>query len=162
MVLDMLDPESLSDGWNAQFDDATERRYYVHAASDRVVWEHPNIEYYRGIVFMEKGGLAQMMENVESDPPSADDVAEMAAYLGITESDDALVKEVALFECCAPLPPSYTEVETSSGDVLYRCGAMCTHVLQDVHISMASTGSRQVMPSSMRARSSGLDTRLIA
>ena len=125
-VLDMLDPASLPPGWTAQFDDATERRYYVHAAQDRKVMQHPNLGYYKGAIFMEKGGMAQMMENMESDPPRPGDTDDMAAFLGITNEDDKLVKDVAVFACCAPLPPSYTEVESSNGEPRFWCAACST------------------------------------
>jgi hypothetical protein len=116
----MLDRCSLPEGWTAQYDEGTARRYYVHASSDITVWEHPNIAYYRGVVFMENGGLAQLMESIESDPPPAPDIQEMADFLGIRDDDDKVVREVAMLSCCAPLPPSYSECETSSGALLFR------------------------------------------
>lgn len=123
-ALDMIEPASLPPGWTAQFDEAQERRYYVHADSDTVRWSHPRLGYYKGIVFMESGGLALLMESIESDPPASSDLAAMAEYLSIQDSDDPLVKEVALFACCAPLPPSYAEEEDSSGAVRFRCAPL--------------------------------------
>ena len=123
----MLEPASLPPGWTAQLDEAQERRYYVHAASDTVKWSHPRLGYYKGIVFMESGGLAQMMENIEADPPAESDVAAMAEYLSIRDADDPLVKEVALFASCAPLPPSFAEEEDGSGAIVFRhasCGVV--------------------------------------
>lgn len=120
-VLDMLDPASLPEGWAAQYDDATARRYYVHASSDVTVWEHPNLAYYRGVVFMETGGLAQMMDKIDLEPPSAEQIIKSAQSLGIQEDEDRMVQEVALFECCAPLPPGHVEEEGGDGQKQFRC-----------------------------------------
>jgi hypothetical protein len=165
MVLDMLDPHSLPSGWTPAYDEATERRYYVHAASDKTVWMHPNIQYYKGIVFMESGGMAQMMENIESDPPTSSDIQQMADYLDIQEDDDQLVKEVALFECCAPLPPSYAEIETSCGDVLFRCalhsGVHGKHSAVAIQGSrVQESGSRTLGLSAMVAQAMNIKSRL--
>jgi hypothetical protein len=119
-ILDMLDPKSLPKDWIAQYDDATGRRYYVHVPTDRTVYQHPNLGYYSGIVFMEKGGQAQMIENIESDPPSQEDIQAMSEYLGVTNDDDKIVKEVVVFVCCAPLPPNFLELDSSNGDTRFQ------------------------------------------
>jgi hypothetical protein len=128
-ILDMLDPRSLPLHWIAQYDDATGRRYYVHAPSDRKIHEHPNIGYYRGVVFMEKGGLAQMMENIESDPPAEDDIQAMSEYLDVAEDDVKMVKDVVVFVCCAPLPQHFLEIDSSNGETLFRYGTPCDPML---------------------------------
>ena len=99
-------------------------RTYTHAPSGRTAKQHPSLAYYRGVVYMQRGGMAQMMEHIESDPPAPHEIRDMEEFLGITGDDARLVKEVALFECCAPLPPSYVEMERSNGDAVFRCAAL--------------------------------------
>ena len=74
----------------------------------------------RAVVFMERGGLAQMMETIESDAPSEADIADMAEYAGIGADEDKNIHEVSLLMCCAPLPPGYVMLELSNGDSIFR------------------------------------------
>lgn len=124
VVLDMLHPASLPSGWSACFSKADGCRIYTQAASGHTSHQHPRIAYYRGVLYMERGGMAQMMEHMQSEPPAPQEIQEMEEFLGIRPGDDRLVREVAAFECCAPLPPSYVELERSNGDALFRCAVV--------------------------------------
>jgi len=74
------------------------------------------------VVFLERGGLSQMMEALESNPPAASDITNMADYIGIGAGEDEHLKEVALLMCCAPLPDGFVELKHSDGVNVYRCG----------------------------------------
>lgn len=74
----------------------------------------------RGVVFMERGGLAQMLEILDSDPPSDEDNAGMREFLGISATEDPNILEVASLIGAAPLLNGFAELEHSDGTVYFK------------------------------------------
>eukprot|EP00197_Chlamydomonas_leiostraca_P015906 CAMPEP_0202881872 /NCGR_PEP_ID=MMETSP1391-20130828/37178_1 /ASSEMBLY_ACC=CAM_ASM_000867 /TAXON_ID=1034604 /ORGANISM="Chlamydomonas leiostraca, Strain SAG 11-49" /LENGTH=94 /DNA_ID=CAMNT_0049564625 /DNA_START=42 /DNA_END=322 /DNA_ORIENTATION=- len=56
LVDDMLKAESLPSRWTAIYEKHNDRWIYTDSRTGEAQLEHPLIEYYRGAVFMDKGG----------------------------------------------------------------------------------------------------------
>lgn len=74
---------------------------------------------------MERGGLAQMLETLDSDPPTAEDTASMREFLGIVDDEDQSIQDVAMLVNAAPLPDGYVEMEHSDGTFYFKCATTC-------------------------------------
>jgi hypothetical protein len=94
---------------------------FKNTETGEVTSVHPAIDYYRGVLWMYRGCLARLIENMQSDPPTPKEINEMETFLGISGDDSPLVREVPLLACCAPLPEGFVEVEGSAGTTLFRC-----------------------------------------
>lgn len=96
--------------------------YYAHVESGTTQWEHPLEEYYRGAVFMRRGGEAALARAHAEQPPT---VADMAEYLGIDLKAERYLGEIVRNAVGAPLPPGWYE-NHSTGKYLHGASGQLT------------------------------------
>lgn len=71
---DMCRPESMPSDWHAYLDADKNRRYYHNTKTNVTQWDHPLIGYYRGAIFMERGGYSELLERDQQNPPEEEEV----------------------------------------------------------------------------------------
>lgn len=71
---DMCRPESMPSTWHAYLDAEKNRRYYYNITTGVTQWDHPLIGYYRGAIFMERGGYTELLERDQVKPPTEEEV----------------------------------------------------------------------------------------
>ena len=49
-------------------------RLYTHSVSGETQSEHPLLDYYRGAMFMDKGGYKLLLKNLEARKPGLEEV----------------------------------------------------------------------------------------
>ena len=74
-------------------------------------WEHPLEGYYRGVVFMLKGGRQQLERSHIGNPPTAEEVTDMAEYFNVDLEEEPYLAECVKMAVGAPLPPGWVELE---------------------------------------------------
>ena len=77
---DMCRPESLPKDWISTYDTQQQRRQYVNAVSGEKRSRHPLIDYYKGAIFMERGGYEKLLEKDKQQPPTMDDVCLLVCF----------------------------------------------------------------------------------
>lgn len=120
LVEDMLTPESLPPDWEAVWDTKMTRWIYTFHRKNTAnsitqntsQLEHPNIEYYRGAMFMDKGGYKQLLRNKEAKRPTLKEVHAECGRLSISLDEDPYIKEVAELKLCCPLPPGWQYMDS--------------------------------------------------
>lgn len=131
---DMCRPESLAKIWTVEYDATKEQRCYRNTLTGETQNTHPLLAYYRGAIFMERGGYQRLLEKDDANPPSNEDVSirlfsllltglqiySMAEYLGIRSDEHPYVVEVARMAISAALPPEWIEVIDREDCVSYR------------------------------------------
>ncbi|MEW5305723.1 MAG: hypothetical protein WDW36_008243 [Sanguina aurantia] len=122
LVEDMMKDTSLPAHWKAHFDSPTQKWVYTRNGTGQTMNEHPSLDYYRGAVFMDRGGYRVLMRNMADHHPTPPEVQAMCGYFDINGKEDKYVVEVAELACSAPLPNGWEEfTEEASGDTKYRC-----------------------------------------
>ena len=76
-------------------------------------WEHPLEGYYRGVVFMLKGGRQLLERSHIENPPTAEEAADMADYFDVDLEEEPHLESCVKMAVGAPLPPGW--VETAEG-----------------------------------------------
>jgi centromeric protein E len=89
------------------------------------------MEFYKGAVFMHRGGKEELEGLAAKDPPTSEEVQDMAEYLGLEDGDTAAVKRVARLAVSAPLPPGWTETLDEGGEPTFKNDA--TGSVQEEH-----------------------------
>ncbi|GMH39482.1 hypothetical protein BSKO_07380 [Bryopsis sp. KO-2023] len=135
---DMCRPESTSSNWKSFLDKEKNRLYYENSETGETQWQHPMIGYYKGAIFMERGGYTQLLANDQASPPTEEEISGMAAYFGVKPSENAYIREVARMAISAPLPPGWTEVEKEIVEdgvtdtiILFKYGDMLVATFRD-------------------------------
>mmetsp|Transcript_24906 Transcript_24906/g.78854 ORF Transcript_24906/g.78854 Transcript_24906/m.78854 type:complete len:305 (-) Transcript_24906:260-1174(-) len=111
-------------GW-VLMQDHTGEYFYFNEEENDSIWEHPwDFEYKR---------LFLQMRQRLWDPVTREEVEEMAAYLGISSSEEAKLLWIAKQAVVAPVPEGWAEAEDENGDPFFyesETGtAMRTHPL---------------------------------
>ncbi len=57
--------------------------YYVNAATGKSQWDHPLEDYYKGLIHMKKGCQELVDKAKMKQPPSEEEISEMAEYFGV-------------------------------------------------------------------------------
>eukprot|EP00242_Pyramimonas_sp_CCMP2087_P000731 CAMPEP_0198231176 /NCGR_PEP_ID=MMETSP1445-20131203/115060_1 /TAXON_ID=36898 /ORGANISM="Pyramimonas sp., Strain CCMP2087" /LENGTH=196 /DNA_ID=CAMNT_0043911771 /DNA_START=110 /DNA_END=700 /DNA_ORIENTATION=- len=120
IVEEVVSMKTLPDGWTAYTDQGTKRTFYNHKQSGKSIWEHPLSDFYRGAIFMARGGTETLLGTEEENPPTPDEVAAMAEYMDIQISEPAEVLDVVRQAVNAPLPPGWEEYLDEQGDTAFR------------------------------------------
>eukprot|EP00798_Chlamydomonas_sp_ICE-L_P026011 gene26011-11707_t len=102
LVDDMLTPDSLPKHWSARFDEDSSKWLYAQDGSGVIHYEHPLIDYYKGALFMDRGGYKKLIKAKEENPPAEEEIAEMTMKLGIKEDEDMYIHEVAELRVVSP------------------------------------------------------------
>ena len=55
----------------------------MNSTSGVTQWEHPLEQYYKGLIHMKKGCQEEVDRAKMANPPSEEEVREMAAYFGV-------------------------------------------------------------------------------
>ena len=76
-------------------------------------WEHPLEGYYRGVVFMLKGGRQLLERSHIENPPTMEEAADMADYFDVDLEEEPYLEDCVKMAVGAPLPPGW--VETAEG-----------------------------------------------
>ena len=79
LAADMCRQGSLPKNWISTYDTDQNRRQYVNAVSGEKRFRHPLIDYYKGAIFMERGGYEELLEKDREQPPTMDDVCLFAS-----------------------------------------------------------------------------------
>eukprot|EP00740_Mantoniella_antarctica_P010774 CAMPEP_0181380840 /NCGR_PEP_ID=MMETSP1106-20121128/19778_1 /TAXON_ID=81844 /ORGANISM="Mantoniella antarctica, Strain SL-175" /LENGTH=161 /DNA_ID=CAMNT_0023499935 /DNA_START=168 /DNA_END=653 /DNA_ORIENTATION=+ len=117
---ELSDPKYMPAGWTAFNDPNSKRTFYQNQAEGTTQWEHPAMEFYKGAVFMHRGGKEELEGLAAKDPPTSEEVQDMAEYLGLEDGDTAAVKRVARLAVSAPLPPGWTETLDEGGEPTFK------------------------------------------
>lgn len=78
------------------------------------------MEFYKGVVYMHRGGKEELQANAAKDPPTDEEVQDMAEYLGIEAGDTEPVKMVGRLAVSAPLPPGWSESTDAGGEPIFK------------------------------------------
>ena len=118
---EMCDEASVPDEWNMYFDENTKRFFYNNKESGESIWQHPNLEYFKCCVFMERQGKLLLQQNEYSRPPTQDEVDAMAEYFDVDlERDHKDVLRVVKMAINAPLPPEWIELDSGGDEVVFQ------------------------------------------
>jgi hypothetical protein len=72
------------------------------------------------LVPLHRGGKEELEGMAAKDPPTAEEVHDMAEYLGIEDGDTEAVKRVARLAVSAPLPPGWAESTDEGGEPIFK------------------------------------------
>ena len=101
-------------------DPNSKRTFYSNTAEGTTQWDHPRLDFYKGAVYMARGGKVQLEAAAKKQPPNNEEVKEMAEYMGFEDSDNTLVRKIATLAVSAPLPPGWTEFTDAEGEAAFR------------------------------------------
>lgn len=82
-------------------------------------WDHPLLEYFKGIVFMRKIGFNLLERKMQEHPPSPAETREMAKYYGVNLHEEWSIIPFVKLTVNAPLPPEWEEFEEDDGSNCY-------------------------------------------
>jgi hypothetical protein len=57
-------------------------------------WEHPLADFYRGAIFMARGGEQELLSTEATNPPAEDEVEAMAEYMDVLTTEPEAVLRV--------------------------------------------------------------------
>lgn len=118
---EMCDESSVPEEWNMYFDDNTKRFFYNNKKSGESIWQHPNIEYFKCCVYMERTGKLLLQQNEYSRPPTQDEVNAMAEYFDVdVDKDHKDVQRIVRMAINAPLPPEWIELDSGGDEVVFQ------------------------------------------
>eukprot|EP00976_Prorocentrum_cordatum_P092284 1188863-Prorocentrum_minimum.AAC.5 len=106
--------------YQAYTDQGTKRTFYNHKESGKSIWEHPLSDFYRGVIFMARGGTQILDKAVKDSPPTDDEIEAMAEYMDIKMDEPSEVLAVVRDAVNAPLPPGWEEYLDDQGDTAFR------------------------------------------
>mmetsp|Transcript_22499 Transcript_22499/g.62412 ORF Transcript_22499/g.62412 Transcript_22499/m.62412 type:complete len:545 (-) Transcript_22499:123-1757(-) len=108
----------LPDNWES-YTAAGGRVYYYNLETRVTQWAHPLEDYYRSLVFMRKEGDAELEKKALDNPPTPEEVREMAKYMGIDYQNEFGLLEIAKAAVNAPLLPEWENFEDENGEIYY-------------------------------------------
>ena len=118
---EMCDESSVPEEWNMYFDDNTKRFFYNHKKTGESIWQHPNLEYFKCCVFMERTGKLLLQQNEYSRPPTQDEINAMSEYFDVDLNRDSKdVQRIVKMAINAPLPPEWIELESGGDEVVFQ------------------------------------------
>lgn len=101
--------------------------YYVNSQSGVTQWEHPLEQYYKGLIHMKKGCQAEVDRAKMANPPSEEEIQDMAAYFEVDLQTEHHCRHLLEEAVCMPLPPGWTDDEASGNFVHERKGIASTN-----------------------------------
>jgi hypothetical protein len=103
ILVHMVGPSSVPAPWALHFDSSEPHiLVYRNPITGQNKTQHPLHICYQGMLALHDGGLARMQESLDCDPAPPEDIATMADYLGIDDSDPAFVREVRQEDAAKP------------------------------------------------------------
>lgn len=87
--------------------------YYVNSNSGVTQWEHPLEQYYKGLIHMKKGCQEQVDKAKMANPPSEEEIQDMAAYFEVDLATEEHCRHLLEEAVCMPLPPGWKDDEAS-------------------------------------------------
>ncbi|KAK3242265.1 hypothetical protein CYMTET_48037 [Cymbomonas tetramitiformis] len=116
---EVADTSILPAGWKVYTDEVAKRAFYNNQKTGRSTWEHPLAQFFRGVVFMARGGREKLDRAAARDPPTKTDVDSMLEYMELVNPPEG-VREVAKQAVSAPLMPGWQECTDDDGDPAYK------------------------------------------
>ncbi|CAG9460744.1 unnamed protein product [Pedinophyceae sp. YPF-701] len=117
---DMVREENLPQGWSMYLHAESGRHFYCRTGASESVWEHPLLDFYRGAVFMERGGWRQLQHDQDISPPNDEEMQAMGQYMEVDPGEDPYVLEVVKMAINAPMPPGWREVTDADGETVFE------------------------------------------
>lgn len=103
----------LPEGWKEYWTD-DHSVYYVMQAKKHSQWEHPMEHFFKAQVFLRRSGFRQIETEQGKNPPTTDEVKEMADYLGVDIKTEPELMDIVKMAIGAPLPPEWHEDRTGT------------------------------------------------
>ena len=89
----------------------------MNSTSGVTQWEHPLEQYYKGLIHMKKGCQEEVDRAKMANPPSEEEVREMAAYFGVEVDAKPHCRHLLEEAVCMPLPPGWVDDEETGNFV---------------------------------------------
>ena len=117
---EMCDESSLPEDWVMYYDDNTKRSFYNNGKTGESIWQHPNLEYFKCRVYMERTGNLLLRQNESSRPPTQDEIGAMADYFEVDVGEPPGVLAVIRMAINAPLPSEWIELDSGGDEVVFQ------------------------------------------
>eukprot|EP00873_Tetraselmis_striata_P041844 jgi/Tetstr1/462108/TSEL_007176.t1 len=121
----------LPEGWKEYWTD-DHAVYYVMKAKKHSQWEHPMEHFYKAQVFLRRCGFRMIEEEQVRNPPTVEEVEEMAEYLGVDTKTEPDMLDTVKMAIGAPLPPEWHE-DRSGTTYVHANGAISKNHPLDVY-----------------------------